>query len=315
MPTRYGGKVLDITVDGSELGGADSPDARQYQHDVVTQLRTTLDVYGGGAYKTGRWVMEELNKKLTIKPSLAQKYDANGQGVVDPQRHPVMIPDLNDSAQATDPARANVTSHIYGLRGLGSDVVIRYSPTVWWYVDARRVGVDARKHRYVQLAPDERFFLCGDKTGPQPDDILLHEMFHAYRQMNGLWLDSSKATFDPDYGSKEEFFAVMIANIYVSERNTTYQPRALRGKYTFKADGTEPLFRDLENDPKNQDSTTHHFSVQRFYDRFEDAITELVSDMSNRFRDRLASVQAQFNPIALWAERHPNGVLPPGSIF
>src|SRR5262249_4670603 len=123
----------------------------------------------------------------------------------------------------------------------------------------------------------------------------------------GLWIDDAKDTFDADYGRKEEFFAVLVTNIYVSERNTSYQPRALRGKYTFKENGTEPIFRDLDNDPQFQDPETHHFSTRRFYDRYEGAIDEMVSDMSNTFRNRLASVNAQFNPIALWTARHPTG--------
>jgi hypothetical protein len=132
-------------------------------------------------------------------------------------------------------------------------------------------------------------------------------MFHAYRQMNGLWIDPTSDSFDNDYdGKKEEFFAVVVTNIYVSERNTTYQPRALRGKYNFKKDGTEPLFRDLENDPQFQDAETHHFSTERFYAKYKDALGQVIHDMNIRFRNRLASVKAQFNPIALYMEHNPN---------
>jgi hypothetical protein len=157
MPTHYGGTKLDITIDGTDLG--DPQEAAKYEYDVVDQLRRVLDVYGNGAYKTGRWLMEELTKKLIIRPSLAQKTDASGLPVVDPQSHPVMITDLNASAEATN-SKAVAPAHIFGVFGLGSDVVIRYSPSVWWYIDSRRVGIDVKKHRYVQLAPDERFFLA-----------------------------------------------------------------------------------------------------------------------------------------------------------
>jgi hypothetical protein len=300
MPTHYGGTKLDTTIDGTELG--DPQEAAKYEYDVVDQLRRVLDVYGNGAYKTGRWLMEELTKKLIIRPSLAHKSDASGNPVVDPQSHPGVITDLNASAESTNSNAAVAPWRIFGVFGLGSDVVIHYSPSVWWYLDSRRIGIDVKKHRYVQLAPDERFFLGSDKLASQPDDILFHEMFHAYRQMNGLWIDPTSDSFDNDYGKKEEFFSVVVTNIYVSERNTTYQPRALRGKYEFKKDGTEPAFRDLENDPQFQD----HFSTERFYAKYQDALGQVINDMKVRFRNRLASVKAQFNPIALYMERHPN---------
>ena len=54
----------------------------------------------------------------------------------------------------------------------------------------------------------------GHKSGAHPDEVLFHEMIHATRQMRGI--------FDPLplgflYDTEEEFYAILLANIYASE--------------------------------------------------------------------------------------------------
>ena len=303
MSIQFGGTVATIVINGEEL--QDPHEINTYEREVQDQLRDVVDVFGNGKFKTGQWLVRELNKSLTIRPALAHKLDAAGNQVMDLQQHPVYDPsktDLNASCEATAPDKANVVNRLVGIRGLGSDSLIRYSPDVWWYLDARRLGFDANRHSYVQVAPNERYYLGEDKRSCEPDDILFHEMFHAYRQMQGLWTNDR---LDDDFGRKEEFFAVVVTNIYVSERNGSTPQRELRGNYA-RASATAPAFQDLDNDPRYQDDSTHHFSTRKFLDKYEDAIGELVGDMSNVFLSRLASVQAEFNPIALYLERHPD---------
>jgi hypothetical protein len=54
----------------------------------------------------------------------------------------------------------------------------------------------------------------GHKVGAQPDEVLFHEMVHATRQMRGH-LNPLPLGFL--YDTEEEFFAIVLANIYASE--------------------------------------------------------------------------------------------------
>ena len=54
----------------------------------------------------------------------------------------------------------------------------------------------------------------GHKSGAQPDEVLFHEMVHATRQMRGI-LNPLPLGFL--YDTEEEFFAILLANIYASE--------------------------------------------------------------------------------------------------
>jgi hypothetical protein len=53
----------------------------------------------------------------------------------------------------------------------------------------------------------------GDDEGP--DAVLLHEMVHAVRMLYGQLLQAP--TWDKGYDNEEEFFAVLVANIYMAE--------------------------------------------------------------------------------------------------
>jgi hypothetical protein len=57
----------------------------------------------------------------------------------------------------------------------------------------------------------------------QPDEILLHEMVHALRDMQGL---TNPVPTTTRYKNEEEFLAIVIANVYVSvKRNDNEQLR------------------------------------------------------------------------------------------
>jgi hypothetical protein len=48
----------------------------------------------------------------------------------------------------------------------------------------------------------------------QPDEVLVHELAHGFRQINGLERTAHIASF----GNVEEFFAALVASIYSSEK-------------------------------------------------------------------------------------------------
>jgi hypothetical protein len=65
----------------------------------------------------------------------------------------------------------------------------------------------------------------GHRSGAQPDEVLFHEMVHATRQMRGIFNPLPLGFF---YDTEEEFFAILLANIYASE---TGRPIDLRSDH------------------------------------------------------------------------------------
>lgn len=66
-------------------------------------------------------------------------------------------------------------------------------------------------------------------TGPGslPDEVLCHELVHAGRQMQGI---QHSATVDKGYENEEEFVAIVVSNVYLSEKKQT----RMRGTHRFK---------------------------------------------------------------------------------
>jgi hypothetical protein len=85
--------------------------------------------------------------------------------------------------------------------GKGSDVTIDYSPDLF--------GVFNNAPRHVKT-------LSGPAS--RSDEVLLHELVHASRQMNGCFYDMPVSG---DYDDEEEYLAVVIANIYLSNKTQT----------------------------------------------------------------------------------------------
>jgi len=78
-----------------------------------------------------------------------------------------------------------------------------------------------------------------DGPGTLPDEVLFHEMVHALRMMGGKSCTRAPVGL-PQYQTEEEFFAILLANIHVSE----------------KAQGEEvPLRADHIHDPGKVNST------------------------------------------------------------
>lgn len=69
----------------------------------------------------------------------------------------------------------------------------------------------------------------------RPDDMLFHECVHALRQVMGVW----RRTPMPEWRDREEFYAVTLTNIYLSQGG---RDSAMRGDY---AAVFKPLARSL----------------------------------------------------------------------
>jgi hypothetical protein len=55
-------------------------------------------------------------------------------------------------------------------------------------------------------------------VGTTPDEVLLHEIVHAFRQMSGRLTNQPTGT---SFGNEDEFLAVIVADIYASEGGAT----------------------------------------------------------------------------------------------
>src|SRR5262249_2212673 len=120
--------------------------------------------------------------------------------------------------------------------GTGSDVLIRYSPDTW-------KGASA------------------DKPGSDGPEILFHEMCHGVRQMNGKMYCSSMAD-NPGYDTYEEFFAIVVSNMYRSEKGMNVLRKDHGGFQPLPPELTDPdkflqsgsnwdhIHKAVEEDPK-----------------------------------------------------------------
>jgi hypothetical protein len=120
---------------------------------------------------------------------------------------------VNAYAQETEPTKAapkdrfvwgvyRVTNEVtipwpLGMgTGTGSDVVVKYHPATWKQY-AANLG---------RLLP-----------GAGPGEILFHEMLHGLRMLCGKLRDDKVAEF-PDFDDIEEFYAILAANLYRTQR-------------------------------------------------------------------------------------------------
>lgn len=111
---------------------------------------------------------------------------------------------------------------------------------------------------------------CAYGKGRDQSEVLLHELVHAYRRLTG----SSNNSIVPYWRDCEEFFAIMITNMYSSESG-----RKLRTGFNMP---------DPEFDPKNPD-------VQRLTSRYRYAFNVIISQ-NDLFSRALASLTIPFNP-------------------
>jgi len=75
-----------------------------------------------------------------------------------------------------------------------------------------------------------------------PDEILLHELVHALRDVSGV---SFRSAVGGGYENEEEFYAVLVTNMYRSNKN-----RPLFGYDTAQIDGNNFLDTDMSPNPR-----------------------------------------------------------------
>jgi hypothetical protein len=156
------------------------------------------------------------------------------------------------------------------------------------------VGEGPRRHRIVGtgLGADSRLAfnpsVSQELAGPgmKKDQFLFHELVHAIRQNQGL---TTMTAMGSGFDLREEFYAVVIANIYISSTDPDASLRADhhadRGKYA--SYGIPSLeMRDL----------------RRFSEHFRTELLKLRDEMPG-FIYKVGKIDCKFNPFKYFADQ------------
>jgi hypothetical protein len=164
----------------------------KYESDLAKVLAEV------GNHEVGVAVFAEIQRAKSMSGSFVPY-------VLDPDEDEVNAGvSSDDDSASTSTAMPVIDKHKkivgYGM-GTGSDVTIRFSQ------DLFGVFSNAPQGTSVPSGP-----------GSAADEILAHELVHASRQMNGV---RYRFGVSGGYGNEEEYLAVVIGNIYLSNRNKT----------------------------------------------------------------------------------------------
>jgi hypothetical protein len=91
----------------------------------------------------------------------------------------------------------------------------RFDPAPRSWGDPKGGGSDARIYFSLTGEADEACSKSRGTCASRPDEILLHEMVHALRHMQGV---ANSVPTTPRYKNEEEFLALVVANVYMSKK-------------------------------------------------------------------------------------------------
>ncbi len=146
--------------------------------------------------------------------------------------------------------------------GTGSDATVEFTPTMWGYGN-----------------------ICGTpapQAGSSPSQVLFHELAHAYRMMRGHFYNFPTTGSRRMYDNEEEFFAVVLTNVMISDPTYNTGNRTLRSDHW----GFTPL-------PAAQ-TTSAGFLAQR---PNRNTLEKQAREEAQLVRD-LKGVRATFNPFS-----------------
>ena len=117
--------------------------------------------------------------------------------------------------------------------------------------------------------------------GSEPDEVLFHEMVHALRMLQGELQAVPTGTQDDQYHNVEEFFAVLVTNIYMSEKDPHAQLR--------------PGVSGFKNALPDREATSSGFLLNNLENLFW--IQHLYPHETRYFHALKHNVKPNFNPI------------------
>lgn len=209
-----------------------------YQHRVRLYLNT---IHGS---KTGAAVIDAIVGSVTVRPLKNPSRDGASARPLYRMHATQMGERL---VRCGDDPAPGIGS------GLGSTSTVFFTPGVYTRGDALQ--------KYSPDAPAGR-----------PEEVLLHELVHAMRHTVG---ELDRSCMKDDYNRMDEFQAIMVCNIFCSERD-----RPLRRNH----DSHDPMPRDFAAD------------AFRFYATYNRPISKFVSDHPDLSR-QLKKVPCAWNPI------------------
>jgi hypothetical protein len=162
--------------------------------------------------------------------------------------------------------------------GAGSDAGIAYTATKFLHDRLVLTWRLQRQREKGRRPRGEKF--CG--PGDDADEYLLHEMVHGLRDMAGVSQARPLAGKSIRYDNEEEFFAILITNIYMSEKGERLLRRDHHGHY--------PLGKDQDTSREFLLDVQNASLIQKLYLQ------------QRALCDRIRLVRCRFNPIRRYAK-------------
>ena len=209
-----------------------------YEHRVALHLNTIRTSHTGAA------VLGTIARSVTIRPLDDPFEDGASASPADRRNATQMNEPLIRCGK--DPAPGTGT-------GLGSASTVYFTP-----------GVYTRGDALQQYSPDA--------PASRPEEVLFHELVHAMRHTVG---ELDRSCMKDDFERKEEFHAIMICNIFCSERG-----RPLRRNHS----GKQHMQRDFATDSF------------RFFAWYNREVRKFVADHPELSR-QLNRINCPWNPI------------------
>lgn len=251
FPKRFHNRPgRDLVIDGGRDRTDDPRDGPFYEDAVGAVLRSIIEPPA----QTGRLVLDRI---------LEFAADHAGRGVrIHTTRRRIHDAVTFGLDRAASPSTSMHGDH-FVCRGHGAQSRIAYFPFEWPLHGAGR-------------------------PGETRDEILLHELVHAHNMQRGvtdlreMTLDMRRPFRAGEFDDADDFVAVMVTNIYQSERG-----RPLRRDHRFGSTSLTASSRSVGEDP----------GYAAFFRQFDLMAPDFVAE--------LAAIDAPFNP---WRARGPGRI-------
>jgi hypothetical protein len=196
---------------GFEIDGTGVPvkDIAHYEASV----KWTLDLISRS--QTGHALLDAIRgtgKRLTIRPWLDAAVNADATPEDTTAATAAGELRLNNQNKPVQGGWWDLYEPIVGT-GQGSNVTVRFLPWMFGFGGSGAAS-----------APPT-------SAGAGPSAVLFHELCHAYRDMRGTRYLGATMGGRVFYNNEDEFFAILLTNIFVSDPSTQVQVRTLRADH------------------------------------------------------------------------------------
>ena len=143
----------------------------------------------------------------------------------------------------------------------------------------------------VYFTPDQPSSACApllagkDNRGRLGHELLFHELVHSLRHLSGQYRPGNLLGGHKLYGNDEEFIAILVSNIFISDSSNGLPKSGLRADWK----AFSPLHADLSDSFEFfRSGISTYGKIKMFCDEMKD------------FTNKLADIKAAFNPIAAY---------------